>query len=364
MTMKNYLLFFCFVALSITELNGQNLPFRFNPKFKINNLTSVADSQSKSSVKDFYMDMYNRTLEIATKKEKSVLSGFQQKKKLCVEKLNDKSDLMEIKKIQSELDYIEQHEKEEINSINEIKKIAQQYRYKAINSGIITLFPVRNSIHAQLFYNSQLTSNAYQILKNSNIIYSPDGEKVSVMNEIYADYFGPFRVGFGVLISNNNVKSPVDTSSSQQDAIQRLLGGGGNAIGGVGFPLLNCSNASGQFNIKMAFSPKLSVDVPILGTETGKYAVNSDVGVDGALFYTGTLNTLTFYINSRIGYVFGNSTFYDNLIKDDKKGFFFNQVSVGLAINSTFRIAWTNYFGDTFVKDHFTSVVSFSIIPN
>lgn len=63
--------------------------------------------------------------------------------------------------------------------------------------------------------------------------FSTIGGKASILNKIYSDFFGPSRASFGALISNNDKLSEYgafqeDSISHQQDATQRLLGGGGN----------------------------------------------------------------------------------------------------------------------------------------
>jgi hypothetical protein len=108
----------------------------------------------------------------------------------------------------------------------------------------------------------------------------------------------------------------------------------------------------------------MSLDVPVLGTRNEQYALSYEpCGLDASMFYTGLLNNLTIFANYRYSYVMGNELFYCNLDNGDTDGFPFSQLSFGLAINSTFRVSWTTYFGDEFINDNLKSAVSFSIIP-
>jgi len=104
--------------------------------------------------------------------------------------------------------------------------------------------------------------------------------------------------------------------------------------------------------------------VPKIGTDNDKYAFSYSPGIEGSIFYTGALKVLTFYSNYRFGITGGNDLFYQNLNKTDKTSFAFNQVSLGMAITSSFRLSYNKFFGSTFVNDNFPGSFSFVFIPN
>lgn len=215
-----------------------------------------------------------------------------------------------------------------------------------------------------MYYNGTLSDNKAKFLSNSLLAFSSDGGKASIYNEIYADYYGPIRVGFGALISNKQTPSTTtpDPNETKNDAVQRLLGGGGNGVFSFSYPILDVQSKNAFF-VKLAASPKLALDVPKIGTDNSAYAVNYNLGVEGSIFYTGALNVLTFYTNFRFAQLAGNGLFYDNLTKTDHKSFNMNQLSFGFAITSTFRLSYNYYFGDGFVTSNFPQTISFTIIP-
>lgn len=272
-----------------------------------------------------------------------------------------------------EFERLERELKKRLKFVKKKADKAKEFEFKRRNQKRLNFFPVRNVTDAQLFYLNEVRESKAQFLRNSLLSFGTSGNKVSIFNEIYADYFGPFRVGFGALVSNsgkNQIKDAdgivigIDSTSARQDATQRLLGGGGNGVISLGYPLLNYQNREESFFFKTDFYPKFSMDVPVLGTVNEEFAWNMDMGIEGSAFYTGVLNNLTFFGNFRLGYTFGNDIFYSNLLKEEEKAFFFNQVTIGIAMNSTFRLGWNFYWGDEFVAEHFKSSISFSIIPS
>lgn len=249
---------------------------------------------------------------------------------------------------------------------------SKEYHYYARNLDFFRFFPVRNDIDAQLFYNSTVSENKFQFAENTNFVFNTGGQRVSGMTELYADYFGPFRLSFGALLSNGKVSTftdslgnvYVDSAGIQKDAVQELLGGGGNAIFQLSYPLFNYTGPLEHFNIKGTVSPKFSFDLPSLGNSLTNSTSNTDIGADLALFYAGATNVLTLYTYNRFGYVLGTSGFYDHLLlRKDRDGFFMTQLTFGVAIKSVFRVSYSIYLGNDYVRSNFQPMVSFSIIP-
>jgi hypothetical protein len=243
--------------------------------------------------------------------------------------------------------------------------------HRLSTSGKLRLFPVTNSTDAQLFYNNEVKESTARFLKVNNLFYSPDGGKASFYSELYSDYAEFVRVGIGALISNKQSYSDslkgLDSTELQKDAVQRLLGGGGNFTINLSTPIVNYESnfiKSEQFSFKLIAAPKISVDIPKLGTVKNNYAINFDAGFEGSVFYTLSNSIITFFSNYRFGYVLGNSTFYSNIFKEDKRAFCLNSLSAGIALSSTFRVTWNYYYGSSFVKANFPATIGFSVVPD
>jgi len=284
------------------------------------------------------------------------------------ENLRGLNNIDSIRKISSKLD-----EKSVPDTLGEfIKKYNRLSNIILSSTSSFYLFSISNSDEAKNFYENEIGKRGYQILRNNHFVINPSGEKVSLMSELYADYFSMIRVGFAALLSNKETKVYQDSNgvqftdsvSIQNDAVQRLIGGGGNVILTPSYPFIGYTDGNNRFNFRGMLAPRISFDLPAIGTETETWAYNFDLGADFIIYYRGALDILSFFASGRVGYVFGNDVFYQNLLKDDRKGFLFNQFSIGLALNSTFRIAYSFYNGSDFVKTNMKSAISFSIIPN
>ncbi|MCX8524668.1 hypothetical protein OF897_12165 [Chryseobacterium formosus] len=315
--------------------------------------------------KNYYHKFEKALLDIHKEREEKITNLFIIKNEKLLNDLNNATSLSDIEKLRNEIEDAEKEKRKAYKDNNIFLRYAQEMNYKALNFNNFQLFPVRNAVGAQMYYDNYLTDKKSKFLKNTLVSLSSEGSKASIFNELYADYFGPLRVGVGVLLSNtNNDPTDSDSISSQKDAVQRLLGGGGNTTFSLSYPLLGYTDSQNAFSFKLITAPKFAVDIPKIGTSSDKSSTNLDLGFEGSIYYSGLLDILTIYSNFRIGYVTGNKYFYENLIKTDSKSFFFNQASIGIAINSTFRIGYNYFWGNQFVKDNFPATFSLTIVPN
>lgn len=381
------LLLFCF-AIS-PKLYSQNIPFIFKKLLRFPTVTL-----SKSDTAHFVVKIKSDTIKPITKQaNQAKLSDGEIKRNIYIalaNRLNSKADTLEtiiqnnytkslttihipdateISIYKSTIATIEQTKKDNLKNVSALRNAAKEAVYISKTSGNFNFLFVRNATDAQMYYNGSISDSKAKFLSNSLIAFGSDGSKVSIFNELYADFYGPIRVGFGALVSNNqSATSPgqttIDPAETQKDAVQRLLGGGGNGVFNASYPILNFQNYDNSVFIKLLAAPKFGVDVPKLGTQNDKYSFNWDPGIEGTVFYTGALNVFTFYTNFRFGVIGGNESFYNNLAKTDNKSFMFDQLSLGLAINSTFRLSYNIYYGSSFVRSNFPATISFSIIPN
>ena len=276
--------------------------------------------------------------------------------------------LGDISKKLKELDELNEMQ---MDTVNQWKNFAREYKYRAKSSGVVSFLFVYNDIDAQLFFKSVADDRTAGFLQNTMISYATDGGKASLYSELYSDYFGPIRFGFGALISNKETKVYTDTAGRQltdsttiqSDAMQRLLGGGGNATGTFTYPLLNIQSNSRRFSTRLFASLRGGVDVPRIGTERSDFAWNFDPALETYVYFIGGNNTITPFANLRLSYVKGNKVFRENLLYNSESGFSYHMFTVGFAIKSTFRVSFSFPFGDRFVTQNSAPTVAVSIIP-
>jgi hypothetical protein len=365
------LIAFCFLPI---WLNAQINSFEFTQApisksiivdttgLKVENL-KIESALYTDFIQNLYHTMGTSMESKAEALKLEIDSIFNSESKAIIRLIQKEQDMEKVKSLKRQLDDAESRKKSSFKEVFFLKDLAKEYYYKARTYRRFKTFPVRNSVEAQVYYNQSLSDKRARFLNASNINFGGKGEKISLFNEIYSDYYGPTRFSFGVLISNkSDSEAPAD--EKKEDAVQRLIGGGGNVMISLGLPILGYDSDRDNLSFKTTFLPKASIDVPTLGTENDEYGFNVDVGSESSIFYNGFLDVLTIFANYRFGIVSGNSIFYENLNKGDKNAFTLNQLSIGLAINSTFRLSWNNYWGGGFVSANFPNTISFSIVPH
>jgi len=330
----------------------------------------INEEPPKPGDEDFVVKMYSYLEKVMDAKviilEANIDKDYSERILKKKDEMMNESDNDNIRRLTKEIESLENDmKKEKREVVGYIEGLKKEYNFKSRTDGFVFVLSknrrVKNGYDAQVYYNQSINEKSARFLSNSIINIGGNGEKISLYNEIYSDFFGPLRVGVGALVSNKI--SNGDSIETQKDAVQRLLGGGGNGVINISYPLIGYISPNNRFNIKSSLNPKIAIDVPKLGTESSSFGFNYDLGIEATVFYSGLLDVLTLYSNCRIACINGNSVFFNNLGKE-KSSFILNQLSFGIALNSTFRLSWSYYFGSKYVNDNFPSTISFSIIPN
>lgn len=315
----------------------------------------------QKAAKVFFYNAYYLQEKIDRKYEvyKDSITNKMSNASLTIDAIDDLND---------QLHKLDGKKKDELVMVAKFKSLGKEMLYRDRRDNNVFWFPVRNETDAQLYYENSTNDKRSKFLQNTLIRFTPDGGKASIYNEVFADYASFLRIGIGVMISNKDNSESTQNSFTkdsliQKDAVQRLIGGGGNFIANIGYPIYDFATLSERFSTKLSFAPKVHLDVPKIGTEKSDYAFSTDIGFEGSTFYTLKNEVITLFANYRFGWVTGNKIFFKNLLKNDNTAFLFNQLSFGLALGSAFRINWNLFYGDKFIKENFKQSIGFSVIP-
>ena len=200
------------------------------------------------------------------------------------------------------------------------------------------LFPLHDSKSAALYWGkAELAA-----LQNLNASISTDG--LSVYSEFVSDFvvmWGTwFRVGFGALLSKSDSSKTGDSTSS---AIQRFMGGGGNALLHVATPVWFVRGNTG-WALDVLFAPKFVADLPALDASVTKFSGSVDTGVEVLFFIKSVQENFSFFAQGRISWIVGSGDFYRNLGLNAP--FTNGTAMIGIDINNAFRVsAGTILFG-------------------
>lgn len=327
-----------------------------------------------AQIKEWFIlvrDNYSKNAEedkdkLRTQLLSSVDFSDPQKEDLVKSLIKEKSFSLEIERVKEDLAKYEDLFQNEIDKYDFYRRTAvskdKKLKWNSVfnKGGFIT-----KSTDSQLFYEGLLEDTSLRVLKNTNLSFNNSGGTTALQNEIIADYFGAIRFGIGVLVTaETNMDSMTTQEETVNDATQRLLGGGGNAILTLGYPWLDAS--SKKFRIASYLSPKLGVDIPQLNSTTSEVVINADLGLQTTVYLTGFLGNITLYGNHRLGRLFGSDMWHLNLGQEEADAFTHNQFTLGIAFNSAFRISYTwNGVSGTSTNNgiELPSTLSFAVIP-
>ncbi len=232
------------------------------------------------------------------------------------------------------------------------------------------MYPAYYSSQAIRFFEDDTTH--LKFFANNNINYNPVSRKMSLYTEVVNDYFGPFRLGIGILIrSDGKVDSTKGSDTTKllakkQDLLTALQNGGGDISLNVKYPFIKQLNASSLFHYKVYLYANTGFSLPVLNKATTDFYLNSDLGMEGVLYAKGFNNKITFYNQTKTAYYFGNRN-YRKIIKDlnadDPSSFFMLQTSFGLDFLDGYRLRVDLFTGNKFVRNNFPATITFTIRP-
>ena len=283
-------------------------------------------------------------------------------KQICDEDCEDKLELVR----EANAEY-RQNLKDNQEYLEEYRQLQFQY----FTSSGWKLFPSWSKYHTQTFFEgSGYDEESVKLFKNNLISISSKASAASAYNEIVYDYLGPLRMAVGTVLSMAeddyyDDEEDDEYSDYTDNSLQRFLGGGGNIVLSAAYPMLYANlNNMNILSGDLIFYPKVSFDLPKIATDAEYGAINCDIGMEGSVYASGLLGNIAFYSRGRVAVMNGNRAFFDNLGAANK-AHYYSQLSVGMAITSMFRLHYSWYFGfgDPYIRDNFTNMISFSIIP-
>jgi hypothetical protein len=205
-----------------------------------------------------------------------------------------------------------------------------------------------------------------KIFQNNIISYNDSLSNVALYSEIANDFFGPVRVSVGLTLAYP--KSDSDPTEQQQfnreSFIQKFATGGGTM--GFNFILPVYAFWSKDFDFNVLFGPRFSLDPPSFGVTSGAVAFNTSIfGTEVQTEVRGIKDIIRFYGDARLGYIAGNSAFYDaiQLKGKDRGGFWLNNYTFGVKIKDIFTLSYTKYWGSENIAERLSGYLTFTVAP-
>lgn len=264
------------------------------------------------------------------------------------------------------------HIPQKYTAIND--SIRRNYRLALKRNQSICFFPAIDNFSVGQFFGTQNLdsssangNNQLLFVQQSLFNYNNSTNALAVFQELYADYIGPVRLGFGVSLTNpQNAKDSAEREKLlEEKSYSKLVTGGGNFTLTASFPLLRINTNDKILQLYSLASPRLSIDAPSTDTSSTKFAHHTTLTWDNQIFLNSAKSIFGISLGFGINYIAGNSTFNDYLRLEGsaRKGFTIGMYSAGVTFNKSFTLRYTGYFGSTTVTDKLKGNLTLSFVP-
>lgn|GEM_PF-3802676 len=251
-----------------------------------------------------------------------------------------------------------------------------------LENGIIyrKTFPYHatNSRYTELFFNNGTNDSNYQkFFANSILTVDNSNQKLAFNNELFHDFFGPFRLGIGLSItsagknSGDTAKAIVD-SSAKLDLAQKLkVGGSGNFFASINIPIIRSMTNADLFNVKLYTVSSIGIDKrKDSSLNLNNASIVYKMGIKSDIYSRGINRAISVFISPQFYYISGNKVFSELFTKEfSTKWFNLNQLSVGLNLSDKYRLRFDYYWSwekntkTNIIDKYFPASVSFDLSP-
>ncbi|PAM93171.1 hypothetical protein B4N84_19530 [Flavobacterium sp. IR1] len=206
----------------------------------------------------------------------------------------------------------------------------------------------------QFFHDMYNNETGKPIFLNSFAL-NGNGDATSVQNEVVTDNMWALRVTFGSVLSLASGKAePGQTAEevaaktkkeTEQEALNRLLNGGGNFYLEFILPLATTNQNNGdQITSYTYATARGAMDIESISSNIDTSTGNGTIGVSEYFGISSDSKKFNFFLQGNANFTFGTTDFYNNLGLMNAKPFFNGRVLAGVTILNNFRISaavWT-----------------------
>lgn len=297
-------------------------------------------------------------------KEEELLASHKAQTKLKLDLLSQFDDSLDVSYFLQQLNQSRLDLQDSLTLLLPLKLEAEQMQFMAGNK---VMFPVKSALDAKMFFPMDGSGSDTRLMSHNFFSYNTKSEQLALYSELFSDYFGPVRFGFGALMIGGGTQEEERETfatdiQSNQDALQRLLNGGGNSVISLAYPLLQWRDLTWNKGLRVLAVPKYALDIPALGSSSDSYAANADLGIEASAHWAGNNQNIALFFQARIGYVMGNSAFKTAI--NSKKDFVVTQSNFGIAFRNTIKLSYSIHSinnGD--IGGDLPGFISFSLIP-
>ncbi|MCB9245544.1 MAG: hypothetical protein H6606_03865 [Flavobacteriales bacterium] len=260
-----------------------------------------------------------------------------------------------------------------VDSINDAHNLSVEYFFKYRNTRKLVFGVGKGkdkSLRTSLFYENNLEGKQNRFLNNYGLNFNQNGVPV-VTTELFKDYFPYVRFSVSTVMNSTAPDTnAIGSDDLKEDALQRIIAGGGNVVGKLSSPIFHYTNTSeGILDLHSTANVKFGIDVPRLGTLDNDVNLMANPYVNMGLVYNGYKGDIAILGDVSFGYLRGSSQYYDYLGIDKNssirnRGMFMHKLECGFAFGRALRLTYGYLFGDEYWRSENVNQISVVFVPN
>ncbi|MFW0735666.1 hypothetical protein [Flavobacterium sp. T12S277] len=300
---------------------------------EINKLKVKLENPARNILYKDYDDLYTRLIE---QDEKSI--------KLHEKAIADKGDKITLKELDSIGKLIEQKQAEK-----QQKMLEKDEKLSALDK-FDWVLPTWERAGRKKFFADMYSNKTDQPIFLNSVALNSNSDAASVQNEIVTDNLWAFRLTFGSVLSVSSgskntgktveEKEEKDKYKAEQEALSRLVNGGGNFYLEALLPLFSTNQSNGdQITSYTYANVRGAMDLKDLSSNVDTSTGNGSVGINSYFGVSSDNKRFNFFVQGGMNFTVGNKGFYQNLGLSHEKPFLNGKVITGVTILNKFRLS-------------------------
>ncbi|WP_291286706.1 hypothetical protein [Flavobacterium sp.] len=280
-----------------------------------------------------YDSLYTRII----KQKRDSIAGY---KKVIA----DRGDKLTLKKLDSIAGLVKKKQGEEQQTIQE-----KNERLSALDK-FDWVLPTWERANRRKFFEDMYNNKIEKLIFLNSFALNSNTDAASVQNEIVTDNLLAVRLTFGSVLSVSSgskkdgetpeEKEEQDKYKAEQEALSRLVNGGGNFYLEAILPLASTNQSNGdQFTFYAYANLRGAMDLKDLNNNVDTSTGNGSAGLNIYMAVSSDNKKFNFFAQGNGNFTVGNRGFYQNLGLNYEKPFLNGKVITGVTILNKFRLS-------------------------
>jgi len=219
----------------------------------------------------------------------------------------------------------------------------KEVRLALFDGNYSAILPTKNKLYRQQFFQSMYNKGSDKTSFVNSFSLAANSDGALAQSEVVTDNLGIFRIAFGSMVTSSSEKPTDDAEiqeETEQEAIKRLINGGGNFYLEVVLPLLTTNNENEGWVTWYTYANVIGAsDIKGFGNNLDTSTANVSGGLTTYAGVTSDNGKFNFFVQANLNYTLGSDDFYQNLGLTEEKGFVNGKFVAGITMLNTFRLS-------------------------